>query len=81
MALAAFIAVGAVSVLFIAAAELQGYIETRSSTLGEEAAEVLAEGGTDKLRDWLLTEADIPPDTSIYVLDENSNDLLGRELG
>jgi two-component system OmpR family sensor kinase len=66
--------------LLIAASELQGYIETRESTLGEQAAEVLADGGPETLRNWLLNEADIPPDTSIYVLDENSVDLLGREL-
>jgi two-component system OmpR family sensor kinase len=66
--------------LLIAASELQGYIETRQSTLGEQAAEVLAEGGPETLKNWLLNEADIPPDTSIYVLDENSVDLLGREL-
>ena len=80
VALTAFIVIGAVSVLFIAASELQGYIETRGSTLGEEAAEVLAKGGPEVLRDWLLNDAVIPPDTSIYVLNEDSVDLLGRKL-
>jgi len=80
VALTAFVVIGAVSVLLIAATELQGYVETRDSTLGQEAAMVLEQQGTDALRDWLLNEAEVPADVSVYVLDENSRDLLGRQL-
>jgi two-component system OmpR family sensor kinase len=79
-ALAAFILIGAASLGLIAAWELRGYIETRQSTLGEEAAAVLAAAGEQELVRWLQNDAAIPDDVSIYVLDEDSTDLLGREI-
>jgi len=79
-ALAAFILVGAASLGLIAAWELRGYVETRQSTLGEKAATVLATGGEQQLIDWLNSEADVPDGVSIYVLDADSRDILGREL-
>ncbi|MDP6437951.1 MAG: ATP-binding protein [Gammaproteobacteria bacterium] len=79
-ALAAFIALGAAALATIAAFELRGYVETRHSTLGREAARVLVSGGRPALENWLRTDADIPEDVSIYILDRNSKDILGRKL-
>ncbi|HJP05012.1 MAG: HAMP domain-containing sensor histidine kinase [Gammaproteobacteria bacterium] len=79
-ALTAFIALGAAALASIAAFELRGYIETRQSSLGKEAARVLADGGRPALENWLQTDADIPNDVSIYILNQNSEDILGRKL-
>ncbi len=79
-ALAAFVLIGAASLASIAAWELRGYIETRQSSLGLQAAEVLASGGKSALVSWLQNDADIPADVSVYILDETSQDLLGRKL-
>jgi len=80
IALAAFVLIGAASLGLIAAWELQGYIKTRQSTLGEAAAGVLQEGGESALIEWMQTEADVPDDVSIYILDSRSRDILGREV-
>ena len=79
-ALIAFVLIGALSLVLIAAWELRGYIETRQSSLGEEAAAVLAAQGETGLRDWLQTDAQIPGDVAVYILNESSEDILGREL-
>lgn len=79
-ALGAFVLIGAASLGLIAAWELRGYIETRHSTLGQQAAKVLASGGEGALITWINTEAVIPDDASVYILDENSNDILGRKV-
>jgi len=78
--LAAFILVGAAILALIASYELEGYVATRHSTLGHEAAEVLAAGGRPALQRWLAEEAQIPPDVSIFILDQNSDDIFGRQL-
>jgi|GEM_PF-784328 len=77
-ALAAFVLIGAVSLGLIAAWELRGYIETRQSTLGQQAAGVLATQGEAGLIKWLNEEADIPENVSIFILNEQSEDLLGK---
>jgi signal transduction histidine kinase len=79
-ALAAFVLIGAASLGLIAAWELRGYIETRESTLGEQAAAVLAAQGEAGLIDWLNEEADIPDNVSIFILNEQSDDLLGKPV-
>ncbi len=79
-ALAAFVLIGALSLGLIAAWELRGYIETRHSSLGQEAAAVLAAGGETSLKNWLQTNAQIPDDAAVYILDESSEDILGRPL-
>ena len=73
-ALAAFVLIGALSLGLIAAWELRGYIETRDSTLAEEAAAILADGGRDALVDWLRNDALIPADATVYILDDEVND-------
>jgi len=80
IALAAFVLIGAASLGLIAAWELQGYIETRDSSLGEAAATILAEGGEPALIEWMNNEAEIPADVSVYILNSKSEDILGREL-
>jgi len=78
--LAAFVLVGAAILALIASYELQGYVATRHGSLGQEAADVLAAGGQSALQQWLAEEAQIPPDVSIYILDQESRDILGRQL-
>ncbi len=79
-ALAAFVLAGAMSLGLIAAWELQGYIETRHSTLAEEAAQVLAAGGEERLISWMSNEASIPENVSVYILNDDSEDILGRKI-
>lgn len=78
-ALAAFVALAAGSLILVASSELRNYVEARQSTLGQEAADVLTTGGRDALEHWLRT-ADLPDDVTIFVLDEQSQDILGRPL-
>ncbi len=79
-ALAAFILVGAGTLVLIASAELAGYVATRHSALGHDAADVLAAGGQPALENWLRNEAEVPADVSIFILDQDSRDILGRPL-
>lgn len=78
-ALAAFVALAAGSVLLVASQELESYVETRQSSLGREAADVLTAGGRAALEGWLHS-ADLPADVTVFVLDEHSRDILGRPL-
>jgi len=80
VALAAFVLIGAASLGLIAAWELRGYVETRDSTLGEAAADVLQRDGEAGLVAWMQNDADIPDDVSIYILNSDSLDILGREV-
>ncbi len=79
-ALIAFILLGVVSLFLIASYELRGYITARQSPLAQEAAAVLAAGGQSALQDWLKQQQRTKQDFTIYVLDEQSKDLLDREL-
>jgi two-component system OmpR family sensor kinase len=80
MALAAFVLLGALSVAMIASWQLQSYIATRHSSLAIEAAGVVAEGGQPALETWLRDETSRRNDVNIFVLDQESNDILGRSL-
>jgi len=79
-ALIAFILLGVVSLFLIASYELRGYITARQSPLAQEAAAVLAAGGQPALKNWLTEQQGAGQDFTIYVLDEQSLDLLGRQL-
>ena len=78
--LLAFIIVSATLLVVIASYELQGYVETRQSALGHDAARVLTNGGRSALEKWLANEADVPTDVSIFILNHDSKDILGRTL-
>jgi len=78
--LVAFILIGAAILALIASYELEGYVATRHSTLGREAADVLSAGGRPALQQWLAEEAQIPPDVSVFILDQDSRDIFGRQL-
>ncbi len=79
-ALTAFVVIGAGSFGAIAAWELSGYVDTRQSTLSEEAAVILSERGEDGLVDWMNNAAEIPDNVSIYILDQQGRDLLGKRI-
>lgn len=78
--LAGFLLIGAAILALIASYELEGYVATRQSTLGHDAADVLAAGGRPALQRWLAEEARIPTDVSIFILDRDSHDIFGRQL-
>jgi len=78
-ALLTFVIIGAASFALIATMELRGYIKTRHSSLGEEAAVVLQQG-EDALVEWMQTEANVPSNVSIYILDASGTDILGRSI-
>ncbi|MCP5360743.1 MAG: HAMP domain-containing histidine kinase [Sinobacteraceae bacterium] len=79
-ALIAFVVLSLAGVWYVAAGELENYTATRHGGLGREAARVLVAGGPEALRHWLDTEAPIPPDVTVYVLDAGSRDLRGQPL-
>jgi len=78
--LAAFILVGAAILALIASYELEGYVAARHGTLAHEAADILAAGGRPALQKWLAEETRIPTDITIYILDQDSRDIFGRQL-
>lgn len=78
-ALIAFVVLGVGSVAFVASVQLESYSATRQSPLGREAAAVLAAEGEAGLRRWLQSAA-VPPDVTIFVLDQQSHDILDREI-
>lgn len=79
-ALLAFIGLAVASVVAVASFQLENYIATRQSTLGRTAADVLASGGRPALERWLRTDALIPPGVTIFILDENGDDILNRRI-
>jgi len=79
-ALAAFVTLGIASVVLVASIELRNYATARQGGLGQEAAAVLASGGRPALERWLREDADVPVGVTAYVLDDQSNDILGRAL-
>jgi two-component system OmpR family sensor kinase len=78
-ALVAFVLLGIASVVFVASIQLEDYIKTRQGPLGQEAADVLSAEGEAGLRRWLRSTA-VPRDVTLFVLDSDSRDLLGREI-
>ena len=52
-ALLAFIGLAVASVVAVASFQLESYIATRQSTLGQTAADVLVSGGRPALEKWL----------------------------
>ncbi len=80
LALVIFVTLGVVSVVTVASIELRNYSATRHSSLGHRAADVLTTGGRPALEKWLQDEANIPADVIAYVLDQNSEDILGRRI-
>lgn len=79
-ALLAFIGLAVASVAAVASFQLESYIATRQSTLGQMAADVLARGGRPALEKWLRSDAAIPSGVTIYILDENGDDILDRRI-
>lgn len=80
VALTTFILFGAASLALIASWELRGYIATKQSSLGQEAADVLTAGGRPALERWLRDEVHPPPNVTVYVLDADSHDILDRPV-
>ncbi|MDQ1302561.1 MAG: Histidine kinase [Pseudomonadota bacterium] len=79
-ALLAFIGLAVASVVAVASLQLESYIATRQSTLGQTAADVLARGGRPALEAWLRTDAAIPAGVTLFILDENGDDILDRRI-
>ncbi|MDX2224053.1 MAG: ATP-binding protein [Rhodospirillaceae bacterium] len=79
-AIALFLILGAASLVLVASQELANYTAARQGTLAEDAASALAGGGRPALERWLSEEADIPSDVTVFVLDRDSRDILGREV-
>lgn len=79
-ALLAFIGLAIVSVVAVASFQLESYIATKQSALGKTAANVLASGGRPALEKWLRTDAAVPPDVTIFILDESGTDIFGRRV-
>ena len=79
VALLVFVLLGVASVGIVASLELENYAATRQSPLGREAAAVLSAEGKPGLQRWLRGAA-IPRGVSVFVLDRDSRDILGREI-
>ena len=63
------------------------YVEDRASQLASmdrtviiDAVEDALQDGPDGFRDWLRRDAPLPPDRTIYLIDRDGADILGRRL-
>ncbi|MBT8441279.1 MAG: HAMP domain-containing protein [Gammaproteobacteria bacterium] len=79
-ALAVFVLLGAASLALIASYELRGYSLARQSPLAKDAAVILARDGKSGLREWLANGVIENDDFTVFVLNQNSQDLLDRPL-
>ncbi|MCB2108898.1 MAG: HAMP domain-containing protein [Rhodobacteraceae bacterium] len=80
VAIAAFLVLGAAILFTVASKELENYVATRQSNLGQEAAAILSAGGQPALESWLRDDAAIPSDVTVFVLDRDHRDILERHV-
>ncbi len=80
IALTAFVLIGALAFASIATWELTDYLETRNSEIGREAARIVKDSGRAGLQRWISSEATIPTDASVFILDANGHDILSRPV-
>ena len=79
-AIAGFVLLGLLSLVLVASRQLESYLQAREGALGQEAAQVLAEGGTTALRRWMNAPGTVPEGVALYVLDAQGRDLAGKTL-
>ena len=77
----AIIVAGSIAVTFtVAAREYESREFQRRPALAIQASEVLAKGGVDALRTWLLANRHSMADRELYIIGPNGEDILGRPL-
>ena len=77
----AIIVAGSIAVTFtVAAREYESREFQRRPATAVQASEVLARGGVDALRTWLLANRHSMPDRDLYIIGPNGEDILGRPL-
>ena len=77
----AIIVAGSIAVTFtVAAREYESREFQRRPATAVQASEVLARGGVDALRTWLLANRHSMPDRDLYIIGPNGADILGRPL-
>jgi two-component system, OmpR family, sensor kinase len=77
----AIIVAGSIAVTFtVAAREYESREFQRRPAIAIQASEVLAKGGVDALRTWLLANRHSMTDRDLYIIGPNGEDILGRPL-
>jgi two-component system sensor histidine kinase CpxA len=77
----AIIVAGSIAVTFtVAAREYESREFQRRPAMAIQASEVLARGGVDALRSWLLANRHSMPDRDLFIIGPNGEDILGRPL-
>jgi len=77
----AIIVAGSIAVTFaVAAREYESREFQRRPAIAIQASEVLARGGIDALRTWLLANRHSMADRDLYIIGPNGADILGRPL-
>jgi len=77
----AIIVAGSIAVTFtVAAREYESREFQRRPAMAIQASEVLAKGGVDALRTWLLPNRHSMADRELYIIGPNGEDILGRPL-
>lgn len=79
-AIAGFVLLGLASLVLVTSRQLENYLQAREGALGQQAAQILAEGGTEALRQWMNAPGTVPDGVSLYVLDAEGADLAGKTL-
>jgi signal transduction histidine kinase len=77
----AIIVAGSIAVTFtVAARDYESREFQRRPAMAIQASEVLARGGVDALRTWLLANRHSMPDRDLFIIGPNGEDILGRPL-
>jgi two-component system, OmpR family, sensor kinase len=77
----AIIVAGSIAVTFtVAARDYESREFQRRPAMAIQASEVLARGGVDALRSWLLANRHSMPDRDLFIIGPNGVDILGRPL-
>jgi len=77
----AIIVAGSIAVTFtVAARDYESREFQRRPAMAIQASEVLARGGVDALRSWLLANRHSMPDRDLFIIGPNGEDILDRPL-
>jgi two-component system, OmpR family, sensor kinase len=77
----AIIVAGSIALTFtVAARDYESREFQRRPAMAIQASEVLARGGVDALRSWLLANRHSMPDRDLFIIGPNGVDILGRPL-
>ena len=79
-AIVGFVLLALASLALIASRQLENYLLAREGSLGRDAAQILASGGREALREWMTDPRTVPDGVVLYILDAQGRDVAGKTL-